>query len=194
MAVEVAKPRVPGSLQIEPARGRSKAIKRSGIARFASAAALLLCFGVACAAQAKSPSLKSCLKQAVDGGASLPVVVYSDAHGLWGGTTIALGADGVYRRDRVDPREPPQRTEVSVDAARHRAVAALLIELKAWKQQVRERRAVPDESRAGLTIRCGAAEARIWEWYNDLGKLQRIARVRDALLALETQPLSGELR
>jgi len=150
-----------------------------------STAALLICLGVAGAAHARSPSLKACLKRAANGGTPLPAVVYSDAHGMWGGTTITLGADGAYRHERVDPREPPHRTEATVDAARHRALVALLIELKAWKQQVRERRAVPDESRAGLVIRCGAAEARIWEWYNDLGERKRIARVRDALWALE---------
>jgi hypothetical protein len=145
----------------------------------------LLWFAVAGGAAAKTPSMKACLANAADGGTPLPAVIYSDAHGLWGGVTISLGADGAYRHDRVDPRGPSQRTEVAVDPVRHRAVAALLVELKAWKQRVSERTAVPDESRAGLTIRCGGAEARIWEWYNDLGKHQRIARVRDALQALE---------
>ena len=150
------------------------------------AAAMLLMFAAAEAGAAKGSSPKACLANAAKGGEPLPAVVYSDAHGLWGGTTISLGADGAYRRDRVDPRGPSERAEAVVDASRHRALAALLVELKAWKQQVPERRAVPDESRAGLTIRCGDAEARIWEWYNDLGQLQRIARVRDALHALET--------
>lgn len=145
---------------------------------------LLLSLSVSVAA--KTPSLKACLANAAKGGAPLPAVVYSDAHGLWGGTTISLGADGAYRRDRVDPRGPSERTEAVVDASRQRALTKLLVELKAWKQQVRERRAIPDESRAGLTLRCGDAEARIWEWYNDLGRQQRIARVRDALQALET--------
>jgi hypothetical protein len=145
----------------------------------------LLWFAAAGGAAAKTPSMKACLANAAKGGTPLPAVVYSDAHGLWGGVTISLGAEGAYRHDRVDPGGPSQRTEAVVDAARHRAVAALLVELKAWKQRVPERIAVPDESRAGLTIRCGGAEARIWEWYNDLGKHQRIARVRDALQALE---------
>jgi hypothetical protein len=149
------------------------------------AGTLLSCWVAAGAVAAKTPSLKACLRNAASGGTPLPAIVYSDAHGLWGGTTISLGADGAYRRDRVDPREPPQRAEGLVDAARHRALATLLLELQAWKQRVPDRRAVPDESRAGLTIRCGDAQARIWEWYNDLGKLQRIARVRDALWALE---------
>lgn len=144
-----------------------------------------LLLSVAADVAAKRPSVKACLAHAVKDGTPLPAVVYSDAHGLWGGTTISLGADGAYRRDRVDPRGPSERAEAVVDASHHRALASLLVELKAWKQQVPERRAVPDESRARLTIQCGAAEARIWEWYNDLGRLQRIARVRDALQALE---------
>ena len=148
---------------------------------------LALCLSLAAPsdAAARTPSLKTCLRKAANGGTPLPAVVYSDAHGLWGGTTIALDADGAYRRDRVDPREPPERVETTIDPARHRALARLLVELKAWKQRVPERRAVPDESRVGLTIRCGAAEARIWEWYNALGEQRRILRVREALYAAE---------
>lgn len=158
----------------------SRCHRRCSVSIFA-----LLCFAAAGGAAAKTPSMKVCLANAVKGGTPLPAVVYSDAHGLWGGATISLGADGAYRHDRVNPGGPSQRTEAEVDPARHRAVASLLVELKAWKQRVPERIAVPDESRAGLTIRCNGAEARIWEWYNDLGKHQRIARVRDALQALE---------
>jgi len=148
--------------------------------------ALSLSLAAMSEATARTPSLKKCLDNAANGGTPLPAVVYSDAHGLWGGTTIALQSDGRYRRDRVDPREPPERVETTVDAARHRALARLLVELKAWKQRVPERRAVPDESRAGLTIRCGVAEARIWEWYNALAEQRRILRVREALLAAES--------
>lgn len=143
-----------------------------------------LCFAAATCAAGKTPSPKACIANAAKGGAPLPAVIYSDAHGLWGGATISLDADGAYRHDRVNPGGPSQRSEAVVDPARHRAVAALLVELKAWKQRVPDRIAIPDESRAGLTIRCGDAEARIWEWYNDLDKHQRIARVRDALQAL----------
>lgn len=152
----------------------------------ACVAIMLLSLAAMSDAAARTPSLKRCLQNAANGGGPLPAVVYSDAHGLWGGTTIALDADGGYRRDRVDPREPPERVETVVDAVRHRALAGLLVELKAWKQRVPERRAVPDESRAGLTIRCGAAEARIWEWYNALAEQRRILRVREALRAVES--------
>jgi hypothetical protein len=46
---------------------------------------------------------------------------------------------------------------------------------------------VPDESRAVLTLRTGGDEATIWEWYNDLGKNARQARVRALLLELVEQ-------
>ena len=118
-----------------------------------SAGAMLLLCAVAGMGVAKPPSPKACLADAAKEGKPLPAVVYSDAHGLWGGTTISLGAGGAYRRDRVDPQGPSERIETLVEASRHRALVALLVELKAWKQQVPERRAVPDESRAGLMIR-----------------------------------------
>lgn len=149
------------------------------------AIALMLWLPATPDAAARTPSPKACLAHAASGGAPLPEIVYSDAHGLWGGTTITLGADGAYRRDRVEPGQPPERAEFMVDTERHRALVRLLIELKAWKQRVPVRRAVPDESKAFLRIRCGDAEAGIWEWYNALGEGRRIVRVRDALWALE---------
>lgn len=139
---------------------------------------------VAGGAAAKPPSLPACLKTSAKTGAPLPAVTYSDMHGLWGGTTLTLEADGRYTRVQAEPGQPPQRVEARVDPARHRALVGLLIELKIWQQRVSKRIAVPDESTASLRIRCGTAEAAIWEWYNDLDKHRRIARVRDALRAL----------
>lgn len=136
-------------------------------------------------AAAKSPSLSACLKASAKTGAPLPAVTYSDMHGLWGGSTLSVDADGRYTRVQAEPGQPPQRVDARVDPVRHRALVGLLIELKIWRQRERERTAVPDESTASLRIRCGTAEAAIWEWYNDLDKHRRIARVRDALRALE---------
>lgn len=140
---------------------------------------------VAGAAAAKPPSLTACLKSSAKTGAPLPAVTYSDMHGLWGGTTLTLDADGRYARAQQNPGQPSQRVEARVDATRHRGLVELLIALQAWQQRVPERMAVPDESTATLRIRCGTAEATIWEWYNDLGKHRRISQVRDALRALE---------
>jgi hypothetical protein len=146
---------------------------------------LVLALIAAGAAAAKPPSLSACLKASAKTGAPLPAVTYSDMHGLWGGKTLTLDADGRYTRVQAEPGQPPQRAEARVDPARHRALVGLLIELKIWQQRVPKRIAVPDESAASLRIRCGTAEAAIWEWYNDLEKHRRIARVRDALGALE---------
>lgn len=136
-------------------------------------------------AAAKSPSLSACLKASAKTGVPLPTVTYSDMHGLWGGMTLTVEADGRYTRVQAEAGQPPQRVDARVDPARHRALVGLLIELKIWQQRVPKRIAVPDESTASLRIRCGTAEVAIWEWYNDLDKHRRIARVRDAVRGLE---------
>ncbi len=64
------------------------------------------------------------------------------------------------------------------------SLVQLLVRFGAWEQRIAERAPVPDESRAMLTIQCGAAQSSIWEWYNDLSKHQRLARIRDRLLHL----------
>jgi hypothetical protein len=63
-------------------------------------------------------------------------------------------------------------------------VARLLLEIRVWEQLTPEWPPVPDESRAVLTLRAGGDEVTIWEWYNDLGKNARLARVRALLLEL----------
>lgn len=139
-------------------------------------------------AAAKPPSLMACLKASAKTGAPLPAVTYSDMHGLWGGMTLTLEADGRYLRVQAEPGRPPQRVNARVDPARHHTLVDLLIELMVWEQRVPQRIAVPDESTASLRVRCGDAEAEIWEWYNELGQHRRISRVRDALRAFESAP------
>lgn len=137
---------------------------------------------------AKQPSVMACLKAPAKTGASLPAVTYSDMHGLWGGMTLTLEANGRYLRVQSEPGRRPQRVSTRVEPARHRQLVDLLIELSIWEQRVPERIAVPDESTASLRVRCGDAEVEIWEWYNELGKYRRISQVRDALLAFEPVP------
>ncbi len=60
----------------------------------------------------------------------------------------------------------------------------LLLELEAWRQLEPERMAVPDESRALLSISAGEAESEIWEWFNDLADNQRLIRIRDRMKQL----------
>ncbi len=50
-----------------------------------------------------------------------------------------------------------------------------------------DRMAIPDESRASLTISAGGAESEIWEWYNDLDDNRRLSRIRDTMKRLAWQ-------
>ena len=56
-----------------------------------------------------------------------------------------------------------------------------LIAHEAWAQRVPERPAVPDESRAKLTLTVGADSVTVWDWYNDLAKNKRLVEIRDLM-------------
>ena len=129
--------------------------------------------------------MEACLKAVVHGQSSEPlVVVYSDMHGLWGGVTITLAADGEYEQTERAPGGKPQVRRGSVAGERVRELGQLLLDQQAWQQRVPDRAPVPDESRATLTVRCGKSETVIWEWYNDLAANGRLALIRDRLLAI----------
>ncbi len=112
-------------------------------------------------------------------------VTYDDLHGLHGGLRLTVKGNGEVEQQAV-------RTEVGtprrVDEAGVRALAELLLELEAWRQEEEERQLLPDESRARLTIRVGPTKSEIWEWFNDLEKNDRIIRVRKKLKELAWGP------
>lgn len=112
-------------------------------------------------------------------------VSYDDMHGLWGGMTIMVSGAGNYERRQRDRGSPEQALTILVSAHEIRELVRLLIELKAWKQETLERAAVPDESRATLMIGFSGGQAGIWEWHNDLTKNERLARIRDRMLAFD---------
>ena len=64
----------------------------------------------------------------------------------------------------------------------------VLLSLSAWEQRVPDRAPQPDESRAELHIRAGAAQSLIWEWFNDLDETGRIVQVRQKMKALAWSP------
>lgn len=47
------------------------------------------------------------------------------------------------------------------------------------------------ESRAGLLIRVGGGEARVWEWFNDVHANDRLIQVSSRLAALRFQLQPG---
>jgi hypothetical protein len=63
-------------------------------------------------------------------------------------------------------------------------LAKLLLRERAWEQQEPERLAVPDETRATLSLSIGAGSAAIWEWYGG----RRTKAVRDFLLEAAPPP------
>jgi hypothetical protein len=124
-----------------------------------------------------------------DRAASDVSVVYDDMHGFWGGVTIVLSGSGSYERtQRARGANAPQViTTASVDARQVRALAGLLLELRAWEQETPDRPPFQDENRATLTIRVADTKVSIWEWYNDLAKNGRLIRIRDRMLELGKQ-------
>jgi hypothetical protein len=97
-------------------------------------------------------------------------------HGMHGGTTITLSADGTLASRHVQRGELTERSgRVPADSVR--ALIGLLVELQAWEQRTPPRTPVPDESAAGLRIQAGGEEVRIWEWFNDMGTNQRLSRI-----------------
>jgi hypothetical protein len=116
-------------------------------------------------------------------------LTYDDVHGLHGGLTLTIHGDGKVEQQavRIQPREPRDVRKRDLEK-----LVALLRELKAWEQRAPERQAVPDESIASLTIRCGDAEARIWEWYNDMPANARISRMRELMTRLALKPKGGK--
>lgn len=117
------------------------------------------------------------------------VVVYSDMHGLWGGVTIAVSADGSFERAERQ-RGAAEATVVrrSITQAQVAELARLLLEIEAWDQRTPDRLPVPDESRATLTVTAGDLKTSIWEWHGDLKRNGRIDRVREFLQALGRAP------
>jgi hypothetical protein len=57
-------------------------------------------------------------------------------------------------------------------------LAALLVEVEAWKQLVRDREMMADETVAGVDIRVGDLKTGFWEWQNDADANRRLVRIR----------------
>ncbi len=132
--------------------------------------------------------------RAAASGAALPpdfVVTYSDMHGMHGGMRVSLSADGTYSWQTYSQQEGLSQAEGRVPEQAVRDVIALLVQLRAWEQVTPPRQPVPDESRAGLLIRVAGEEARMWEWFNDMGANNRLIQVSSRLAALRSQLQTG---
>ena len=111
-------------------------------------------------------------------------VEYNDMHAFHGGKTLLVKGDTLRARFLLGEGTGRRQVEpppVSLTADQMHGLVSVLLEIEAWDQRVPECEAVPDESRAGLSISIGTTESRIWEWYNDLGGNNRIVRVKQLL-------------
>jgi len=131
--------------------------------------------------------VRACLDElaAGRGGWAAFSVTYDDVHGLHGGLRLTVHGDGRVEQEAVRAPAGEPRRVPRVDLDR---LVALLRELQVWEQQTPERAPAADESQARLTVRCGADEATIWEWYNDLRENRRIVRVYHLLTEIGWQP------
>jgi hypothetical protein len=112
-------------------------------------------------------------------------IVYNDMHGLWGGVTITLSTSGAYELlERARGQMVPDLVHRTITIDQVQAVIRLLLETRAWEQQLLQRTPIPDEVLATLTLKSGDAESTIWELYNNLERNARLIRVRKLLLEL----------
>ncbi|MHC4318132.1 MAG: hypothetical protein ACYS1B_06285 [Planctomycetota bacterium] len=117
-------------------------------------------------------------------------ITYDDLHGLWGGLRLTVHGTGRVEQEAVRlAQEPPRPRDLT--AGEVREIVELLLGLAAWEQRVPERPPQPDEARARLSIRAGAAQSMIWEWFNDLDGAGRIVQVREKIKDLAWSPPAG---
>ncbi len=136
-------------------------------------------------------TIRKALKEiAVGRGNPTPLIVtYDDLHGLWGGLRLTIYGTGRVEQKAVRESVGKPKKVSRQDLIR---LAGLLVKHAAWEQRVPERPAVPDESRASLTIQYGESSVTIWEWHNDLEENRRISEIRDFMKKIAwTQSRSG---
>jgi len=132
----------------------------------------------------KKDAMKGALQEIAEGKGDLQkfTVTWNDLHGLHGGLKLTIRGDGTISQEAKFTKvgEPKEK----VDPKALRELVDKLLALEAWVQKVPERPAIPDESRARLTITAGGESVTVWEWYNDLAKNKRLVEIRDLMQKL----------
>ena len=156
--------------------------------KYITALSLLFSMLVGCAPNGShdpdSQGMQEILQQVRDG--QLPIsgltVTYTDMHGFHGGLLLRIYGEGKIEQEaeRIDAREPKD----SVPKGDILRLIDLLLSQKAWEQREPYRAPVPDESDASLIIHYQEQECKIWEWYNDLEKNQRIILIREFMKSI----------
>jgi hypothetical protein len=113
------------------------------------------------------------------------VITYDAMHPFHGGVFVEVQGDGLAQRrsrSRGDLRASIRQVELS--EAELLGLVALLVELEAWEQREPARPPLPDEGRAELRVALGDQEGGFWEWYNEMGRHDRMLRVSTHLTQL----------
>jgi hypothetical protein len=117
---------------------------------------------------------------------------YDDIHPFHGGTSIEVWGSGLVLRVDQQPRRSHQKVSTYRATPEQIArIAGLLAQVKAWEQREPDRPARHDESAAELNVKIGAESGGFWEWYNDMGRNQRLSLVKAELEKLAPAPKGG---
>lgn len=146
-----------------------------------AAISLLLALPRQEAADPRREAVKKALQELAQekGDLSKLTVTWNDLHAIHGGLRLTIGGDGKATQEAK--REKAGELKEKVEAKDVKELVQLLVRHEAWAQRVPERAAVPDESRARLTIAVGDQSVTVWEWYNSLERTKRLVEVRDLM-------------
>lgn len=129
--------------------------------------------------------IESALRAVADGNAASAdfTIVYNDMHGLYGGETITVNGDGTLQGVwQLRPGDVRSEYAGTVSPTSLRELAALLLDLHAWRQDVPEGVFVPDTVFAYCRIYVGTETTDIWELRGQLDRLGQIRRAMEALV------------
>jgi|HubBroStandDraft_2_1064218.scaffolds.fasta_scaffold306340_2 hypothetical protein len=101
-----------------------------------------------------------------------------------GGEDIDLSCCHVAITQQRQDKQTRGQAQLSTDTLQARV--RLLREHEPWVQREPERLAIPDETRATVSIEIGGAKSEIWGWYPG----RRIREVHDFLMKVAPPPLS----
>lgn len=103
--------------------------------------------------------------------------VYDDMHALYGGETLTLQGDGtLHARWQTPPTDALHEETVQLTRTQVQAIATLLVELHAWRQDVPEQTVPPDTTFSHVRIRVGSETSDVWELHEHMERLNQVQR------------------
>lgn len=140
-------------------------------------------------------TVEKVLRHAVGHG-SLPKglrVDYDELHPLWGGSRFILEGTRLTRLRREPGQGPGAFDERRIGREDLLELAAILVEVEAWRQMTEDGMLIPDESRPTLKISCGGESSVVWERHHEMKQNGRLIRVREWFERVAASPLTEAL-